>query len=348
MSNTLTKVDTMKAAIYNGPHSMSVKEVPYPSPGIDDVTIKVQCCGICGTDYHILEGDFISPYPLIGGHEFSGTIFEVGENVSGWNVGDRVSVDPSIYCGECYHCRNNQFNHCKNWNAIGVTVNGAFAEYVRVPAKNLYKIDDELSFEEGALVEPMSCVAYALERTNVNFGDKVVIFGAGPMGLMLVQALKVSGASEVVLVDVSEIKLEMGRNLGASSTVISDEKLTDKIGKQNYPNGFDVVVDATGIPSVIEGMFAFAGPGARILQFGVAPNHSKITISPFEIYHKDWNYLGTMALKFNFYKALSMVEGRRVNVGPLVTNKISLEEFVSYMSKPKRSTDCKVLVYPSL
>jgi 2-desacetyl-2-hydroxyethyl bacteriochlorophyllide A dehydrogenase len=346
MSVTIN-VKTMKAAVYKGPHHMAVEELPYPKPGYGEVTIRVHCCGICGTDYHILEGDFISPYPLVGGHEFSGTVFEVGEGIEDWKIGDRVAVDPSVYCGKCYHCRNNQFNHCKNWNAIGVTMNGAFAEYVKVPAKNLYKMRDTMTFEEGALVEPMSCVAYALERTNVKFGDKVVIFGGGPMGIMLVQAMRVSGASEVVLVDIAEQKLKLAKQFGATSVFKNDNRLDSFIGKEKYPNGFDVVVDATGIPAVIEGMFRFAGPGARILQFGVAPNNAKITINPFDIYHKDWNYLGTMALKFNFNQALFMIEEKRVNVGSLVTKKMGLEEFVTYMSKPKSPDDCKVLVYPS-
>ncbi|ANB56957.1 zinc-binding dehydrogenase family protein [Anoxybacillus sp. B7M1] len=342
-----SKVKTMKAAVYKGPHHLEIQELPYPQPGYGEVTIQVQCCGICGTDYHILEGDFISPFPLVGGHEFSGTIFEIGEGVEGWEIGARVSIDPSIYCGKCYHCRNKQFNHCKNWNAIGVTINGAFAQYVKVPAKNLYKMQDTMTFEEGALVEPMSCVAYALERTNVKFGDKVVIFGGGPMGMMLVQAMSVSGASEVVLVDIADQKLELSKAFGATSAFKNDEHLDQFIGRTQYPNGFDIVVDATGIPAVIEGMFRFAGPGARILQFGVAPNDGKITINPFEVYHKDWSYLGTMALKFNFYQALFMIERKRVHVESLVTKKVNLEEFVEYMSQPKNPEDCKVLVYPT-
>ncbi|MFC3882141.1 zinc-dependent alcohol dehydrogenase family protein [Bacillus songklensis] len=347
MTTVSTKVKTMKAAVYNGPHNMTIEEVPYPVPGPGEITVKVHCSGICGTDYHILEGDFISPYPLVGGHEFAGTVFEIGEGVEGWYLGERVSVDPSVYCGKCYHCRNNQFNHCKNWNAIGVTLNGAFAEYVKVPAKNLYRMKDSMTFEEGALVEPMSCVAYALERVNVKFGEKVLIFGAGPMGLMLVQAIRTSGASEVVLVDIADEKLETAKRLGATSAYKSDAQLEEKIGGKQYPNGFDIVVDATGIPAVIENMFTFAGPGARILQFGVAPNNARISINPFDIYHKDWKYLGTMALKFNFYQALYMIEEKRVDVSSLVTKKIDLHEFVDYMSQPKSPEDCKVLVYPS-
>jgi threonine dehydrogenase-like Zn-dependent dehydrogenase len=348
MGQTLAEVKTMKAAVYVQPHEVKVEERPYPQPGPGEVTVKVACCGICGTDYHIVEGDFISPYPLIGGHEFSGTVHQIGEGVAGWTVGERVAVDPSVYCGECYHCRNNQFNHCEKWNAIGVTLNGAFAEYVKVPAKNLYRIPEAMTFEEGALIEPLSCVAFGMNRLEPRFGDKALIFGGGPMGLMLLQSVKVSGVSEVVLVDIDEGKLEMARQLGATGVYRNDEALDDFIGRTKYPHGFDIVIDATGIPKVIEGMFRYAGPRARILQFGVAPRESRVSINPFEVYHKDWKYLGSMALMFNFYQALFMIQEKRVDMQPLITRKISLEEFAAYMSSPKNKRDCKVLVYPGL
>lgn len=344
----VTSTKTMKAVVYNAPHQLSVEQIPYPVPGPGEVTVKVTCCGICGTDYHILEGDFISPYPLIGGHEFSGTIYEIGDGVTGWSVDDRVAVDPSIYCGECYHCRNNQFNHCENWNALGNTINGAFAEYVKVSAKNLYRLPEHMSFEDGSLIEPLSCVAYGMNRLEPKFGEKALIFGGGPMGLMLLQAIKTSGVSEVILVDIAEQKLELAKRFGATSAFRNDDRLDEYIGRTKYPHGFDIVVDATGIPKVIEGMFRFAGPRARILQFGVAPRDSRISVNPFEIYHKDWKYLGSMALMFNFYQAFFMIEQKRVDIQSLVTRKIGLEEFAAYMSAPKDPGDCKVLVYPSL
>lgn len=337
----------MKAALFVSPHQIRVEEVEIPSPGPDEVIVKVECCGICGTDYHILEGDFISPYPIAGGHEFSGTVYEVGEGVDEWTPGERVAVDPSVYCGSCVHCRNHRWNHCKRWNAIGVTMNGAFAEYVRVPAKNLYRLPEGISFEEGALIEPLSCVAYALNRIQPKFGERALIFGGGPMGLMLLMALKTSGTSEVVLVDIAEKKLETAKRLGADAVYQGGELLESRL-ESRYPDGFDLVVDATGIPAVIEGMFRFAGPGARLLQFGVAPSDARISVNPFDIYHKDWQYIGSMALMFNFCQALWMIEQKRVNVGALVTKKIGLESFADYMREKKPPEDIKVLVCPGL
>ncbi|MBO8138168.1 MAG: zinc-dependent alcohol dehydrogenase family protein [Desulfotomaculum sp.] len=332
---------TMRAAVIEGPHKISVKEVPYPTPGSGEVVVKVEACGVCGTDYHILEGDFLSPYPLIPGHEFSGTVYEIGEGVEGWNVGDRVAVDPSVYCGKCYYCLNNQGNMCQNWNAIGVTMNGAFAEYVAVPAKNLYHLPENMSFQEGAYVEPLSCVVYAMRRLKIRFGDKVLIFGAGPMGLLLLQAVLKGGASEVAVVDLAEEKLAAAQKLGAHKTFAGTAGL-----KEQYPLGFDIVIDATGVPSVIEKMFEFAGNKAKILQFGCAPKDAKVSVSPFDIYNKDWEILGSMALLFTFHPALNLLKNGVVTSGVLTTKEISLDEFPDYLSKPKDKNDLKVLVRP--
>ncbi|AEG61344.1 zinc-dependent alcohol dehydrogenase family protein [Desulforamulus ruminis] len=332
---------TMKAAVIQGPHNIVLQEVPYPTPGPGQVVVKVEACGVCGTDYHILEGDFLSSYPLIAGHEFSGTIHELGPGVEHWQLAERVAVDPSVYCGECYYCLNNQGNMCQNWNAIGVTLNGAFAEYVVVPAKNLYRLPDTMSFQEGAFVEPLSCVVYAMRRLNIRFGDKVLLFGSGPMGLLLMQSILKGGASEVVVVDRAEDKLTIARQLGAHKTFAGTAGL-----REEYPLGFDVVIDATGVPAVIENMFQYAGNRAKIMQFGCAPREAKVSVSPFDIYNKDWEILGTMALLFTFYPAIHLLKNGVVVCDPLTTAEISLDDFPAYLSQPKGSKDLKVLVRP--
>ncbi|MTI81081.1 MAG: zinc-dependent alcohol dehydrogenase family protein [Firmicutes bacterium] len=332
---------TMRAAVIEGPHKIEIKEVPYPTPKAGEVVVKVEACGVCGTDYHILEGDFLSSYPLVPGHEFSGTVYELGEGVEDWQTGDRVSADPSVYCGECYYCLNNQGNMCQKWNAIGVTMNGAFAEYVVLPAKNLYSMPENMSFNEGAYVEPLSCVVYAMRRLNMRFGDKVLLFGAGPMGLLLQQSLLKGGASEVVVVDLAEEKLATAKKLGAHKTFVGTDGL-----KEEYPLGFDVVIDATGIPAVIENMFQFAGKRAKIMQFGCAPNDAKVKVSPFEIYNNDWEIIGTMALLFTFHPAINLLKNGVVASEVLTTKEITLDQFPKYLSQPKDKHDLKVLVKP--
>jgi threonine dehydrogenase-like Zn-dependent dehydrogenase len=324
---------TMKALVIHAPHKASVETVPYPVPGPGEVTIKVHNCGVCGTDYHIFEGVFLSPYPIIPGHEFSGVIAEVGEGITEFAVGDRVTADPTLYCGKCEYCLTNRVNHCKNWSALGNTTAGSMAEYVKVPAKNVIKMPDSMSFAQGAFVEPVACVVHGMNRLQLQVGDRVVLFGAGAMGLQLVQAIAHAGASELVVVDVSKDKLEMALNMGATRGVLAVEAPT--VLKADYPDGFDVVVDVTGLPKVIEQEFDYMGPTAKFLQFGVAPQVSSINLNPFKLYHKDWTLLGSMAINNTFIPAFRWVKEGRIDVLPIISHTLSLEEVPDLLAKPK-------------
>jgi 2-desacetyl-2-hydroxyethyl bacteriochlorophyllide A dehydrogenase len=247
----------VKALVIEKPRVAAIQEVPDPKPGFGEVVIKVRNVGICGTDFHIYEGEFISPYPIIPGHEFSGTIHEMGPGVNGFEVGERVTADPSLFCGSCKYCLINKGNQCENWGALGNTVNGSMTEFVAVPARNVVKMSDDMSFEIGAFIEPMACVVHAMNRLQLQAGSSVLLFGAGAMGQQLVQSLSRVGASRLVVVDVSANKLELAKSLGATEAVFSHE--LDRMGQER----FDTVVDAIGIPSVIEKAFGFMGPTAN-------------------------------------------------------------------------------------
>lgn len=299
----------MKAVVIEAPHQASVQEVPYPQPSADEVTIKVTNCGICGTDYHIYEGTFVSPYPIIPGHEFAGVIEEVGEGVTNFQPGDRVTADPSLYCGKCEYCLTQRTNHCENWNALGNTVSGSMAEYVKVPARNVIKIADQLSFSDAAFIEPVACVVHGMNRLQLKLGDRVLLYGAGAMGLQLIQAIAQSGASDLVVIDVSQEKLDLALKYGATQAYLSNE--ADEALHTAFPQGFDAVVDVTGIPAVIENAFKHMGRAAKFLQFGVTPTDASIRINPFEVYQKDWSILGSMAINQTFIAAWRWVQGRK-------------------------------------
>jgi 2-desacetyl-2-hydroxyethyl bacteriochlorophyllide A dehydrogenase len=333
----------MKALVIEGPRKASIQEVPYPKPGLDEVTIKVEVVGICGTDFHIYEGDYLSNFPLIPGHEFSGTIHEIGEGVSGFKVGDRVSADPSVFCGACQFCVTHRGNHCENWQAIGVTRSGSMAEYVLVPIRNVVKLPDKMSFEVGAFIEPMACVVHGMNRLKLQVGNRVVLFGAGAMGQQLIQSLTMAGASELVVVDIDQKKLDLALQYGATKAVLSKD-IDAELGKVNYPFGFDVVVDVTGIPAVIEKALEFMGPAAKYLQFGVTSEKAKITISPFQLYHKDWEMIGSMAVNFTFLPAFHWLNEGRIQVAPLISKTITLEETIDFLDKPKDPSLLKVQI----
>lgn len=328
----------MKALVIEKPHQAVVKDMPYPSPGPHEVVIKVEQVGICGTDHHIFEGEFISPYPIIPGHEFSGTIHEIGNQVKHFKEGERVTADPSLFCGECEYCLTHRGNQCENWGALGNTVNGSMAEYVSVPARNVVKMPDEMSFATGAFIEPMACVVHAMNRLQLQAGNTVLIFGAGAMGLQLIQSLARLGASKLVAVDVSADKLERAIALGATEAVFSHE--LEKL----EPKKFDAVVDATGIPSVIENAFQFMGPAATYLQFGVTPTTAEVRIHPFELYNNDWTILGSMAINYTFLPAFQWVKEGRIALEPLISKVISLDEAAEYFANPKDPDLLKVQI----
>ncbi|RAS82870.1 zinc-dependent alcohol dehydrogenase family protein [Priestia endophytica] len=333
----------MKALVIEEPYKAAIKEVPYPVPGKNEVTIKVKNVGICGTDVHIFKGEFLSPYPIIPGHEFSGVIDQVGEGVTEWKVGDRVTADPSLFCGECEFCLTHRGNQCENWGALGNTTDGSMAEYVKVPSRNVVKLADSMSFEEGAFIEPMACVVHGMNRLSLKVGDKVLLFGAGAMGQQLIQSLKMAGASELVVVDIDQAKLDMALEWGATKGVLSQE-LEKYINSTTYPYGFDVVVDATGIPSVIETAMNYLGKTAKYLQFGVTPQNVQVTLDPFKLYNNDWTLLGSMAINYTFLPAYQWVKEGRIRVDHLISKKIALEETIDFLNGERDSSLFKVQV----
>ncbi len=333
----------MRALVIEEPFTAVIKEVPYPKPGPNDVTIKVKHTGICGTDIHIFKGEFLSPYPIIPGHEFSGVVAEIGEEVTTFTVGDRVTADPSLFCGECEFCLTHRGNQCSQWQALGNTTDGSMAEYVKVPARNVVKIPDSLSFEEAAFIEPMACVVHGMNRLDPQVGDRVLLFGAGAMGQQLIQALKMTGASELVVVDLDPAKLKMALDWGATKAVLSDD-LGTELNTASYPNGFDIVVDATGVPSVIETAFEYLGKTAKYLQFGVTAQGVKVNLDPFKLYNKDWTLLGSMAINYTFLPAYHWVKEGRIKLQHLISAQLSLEETIQYLQGPRDSSQFKVQV----
>lgn len=294
-----------------------------PRPEPDEVLVRVARAGMCGTDLHILHGQYTARYPIVPGHEMSGTIEEVGSAVTDWRPGARVAVDPNVYCGACVHCRRQRNNHCLNFNAVGVTRDGGFAELVCVPAANLYDIG-ELSFAEAAFIEPVSCAVYGIRRARVEPADDVLVFGAGPIGLILAQLARHGGASRVVVADLSKPRLELAETMGCiavDSAANGDARL-----RSLAPHGFDLVIDATGVPAVVEGSFKYAAPRGRVLLFGVCPRDSRITIDPFDVYHRDLEVYGSFSLCYTFDAAVRLMSAGAIDVRALISHTLPLSD----------------------
>ncbi|WP_017873144.1 alcohol dehydrogenase catalytic domain-containing protein [Candidatus Caldatribacterium saccharofermentans] len=316
----------MRACVFEGKERWRIVEIDDPRPGPQEVLIRVKVAGICGTDVHIFRGEYFQRFPIIAGHEFSGEVAAVGEGVTEFSPGERVTADPNIFCDHCYFCKINKNNHCLNFEAVGVTRNGAFAEYVVVPKKCVFPLPERVSFAEGALAEPLACAVYGVSRSRIRPGEKVLIFGAGPIGLLLLSLFQVSGAAEVVVVDVSEFKLSLALKRGAREALLADGKEEKRL-REIAPLGFPVVVDATGVPEVMEKALTLVEPDGTFLLFGVAPQGATMRVEPYRIFQKDLRIVGSFAVKKTMQYALNLLESGAVSVKDLISSQYPLERF---------------------
>lgn len=314
----------MKALVVSTPGTWSVvSDAPIPSPGQAEVQVQVKAVGMCGSDLHILAGEFPpTPYPITPGHEFAGVVTELGADVANVAVGDRVAIDPSLFCGRCRYCHQGRGNLCAKWGAIGDTVDGAFAEYVVAPAQNAYPLPDRLSFAAGALVEPMSCVVHGLHRLAMRPGSDLLVVGGGTIGLSLLQAATRSGATVVDVVDTDTSRLERARSFGADHVAVDANEHMRRRG-----HGYEYVIEATGVPAAAQAALGALDRGGTLLIFGVAPENAEMNISPFRVYNDEQTILGTMAVLDSFAPAMNMLASSVIDVERMVTHSFRLEQF---------------------
>jgi D-arabinitol dehydrogenase (NADP+) len=337
----------VKAAYYQARRQLEVREAPDPEPGPNEVLVRVAACGICGTDQHIYDGDFFPSYPLIGGHELAGDVVALGTQKvePTFAVGDRVAVDPSLFCGSCFFCQRAQGNHCLNWAAIGVTRDGGFAEYVVAPAANVYPVG-EMDYAVAAFIEPISCVVYGLQRLRMTLGSNALIYGAGPIGLLMLQLVRNGGASTVAVVDLKQEKLDLARTLGAHEVVLAGPA-ADRALAEISPLGFDVVIDCTGVPAVVEHMFTHVRRNGKLLFFGVNPPDARIGVSPYDVYAKDLEIHGSFALRYTFHDAVALLESGAVDVRPLLSERFPIERFPEAFELAGSGEAFKVQIQPT-
>jgi 2-desacetyl-2-hydroxyethyl bacteriochlorophyllide A dehydrogenase len=330
----------MRAVIWEEPGKLTVTEAPDPAPRHGELVIRVGACGICGTDVHIADGEFPpTPYPIIPGHEFAGRVVARGAGVpAGWRDGERVAVDPSLFCGYCPACRSGRGNLCANWNAIGDTVNGAFAEYVAVPAANAYRIPDSVDDAQAALIEPLSCAVHGLRRIGPVIGEDILLTGAGTMGLLLLQLLNRAGARSVNVVDRKAARLQAAKTLGAASAAEDVAALDRRM--------FGVAVDATGAPAAIEACFRSLDRGGRLLIFGVTNGDAMVSLSPFRIYNDEITVLGSMAVLNSFGAATDLMAAGVIDTAPLLGPPFGLAEFPDALASVRAGEGIKIQVAP--
>ena len=329
----------MKAVVINEPNEVAVRTIDDPTPGALDAIIKVEACGICGTDIHVLRGEFEpTRYPIVPGHEFCGEVVAVGSEVRNVKEGDFVAVDPSLYCGHCRMCRAGRFNLCENWNAIGVgSVNGACAELVVVPSANAFPLNADMPRNWGTLVEPLSCAVHGLDMIEPKPADAYLIYGAGTMGLLLAQLVKHSGASRLDMIDTNRARHDLAKRLAADRVAVSADEL-DRL------HGWDVVIDATGVVPAIEDGLRRVARGGTFLMFGVANADASAKFSPFRVYNDEIKIVGSMAVLHSFERALSLFEKGVVDCESMITHRFPLDEYTTAIDTFRQGSGLKVQV----
>ncbi|MGW1159919.1 zinc-dependent alcohol dehydrogenase family protein [Streptomyces sp. NPDC002513] len=329
----------MKAAVIESVGHAVVTEVPDPTPGPREVVVEVAACGLCGTDLHILQGEFAPKLPIVPGHEFAGVVVGTGTQVTEVSIGDRVAVDPSLYCFECRYCRAGHNNLCERWAAIGVTTAGGAAQYAVAPVANCVKLPEHIRTEDAALIEPLSCAVRGYDVLKSQLGSHVLIYGSGTMGLMMLELAKRTGAASVDVLDVNPARLETARQLGVSATAANADEL-------DRPQGWDLVVDATGNAAAIQDGLGRVAKAGTFLQFGVADYATRVTIDPYRIYNQEITITGSMAVLHSFERAAELFAGGVLDPGVFISDRIPLDRYPDALEQFAAGVGRKIVVVP--
>jgi 2-desacetyl-2-hydroxyethyl bacteriochlorophyllide A dehydrogenase len=329
----------MKAAVISSPGVVEVTDVGDPTPGPRDVIVEVAACGLCGTDLHILHGEFAPTLPIVPGHEFAGRIVEVGTDVTERRVGERVAVDPSLFCHECHYCRRGRDNLCERWAAIGVTVPGGAAQFAKAPVANCVPLPEHVRVEDAALIEPLSCALRGYDVLRAEMAATILIYGAGTMGLMMLELAKRTGASTVDVVDINPDRLATARELGCTSAVSAAAEL-------DRPRGWEIVIDATGNAHAIQDGLNRVGKGGTFLQFGVADYATRTTIEPYRIYNQEITITGSMAVLHSYERAAELFAGGILDPEVFISDRLPLDKYPQALEQFAAGIGRKIQVLP--
>ena len=312
----------MKAAVFQGKEKIVIQERPIPELRDDEVLIRVAACGVCGTDVHIYAGEKgsaqVNP-PVILGHEFAGTVAAVGKAVEAWKTGDRVAVDPNIYCGKCAMCHSGKKNLCQSLSAVGVTRDGGFAEYCVVPQTQCHRLNEDIDLAWGAI-------------------------GGGAIGLLMLQLARLAGAATVAVSEPVEMRRNVAGRLGADYAF---DPLTESPGeayRQKLGGGADVVIECAGVKAAVKQVFEVAGKGARIVFFSVPAPEAKVELPLFELYQKEWHICGSFINPDTFAAAVNLINHHKISFRQIITHTYAVEELEQAILTQAGRDSLKVIV----
>ena len=321
----------MKALLYTKPYTFEYTDVPDPAVGDDDVLVRIKASGICGSDVHGFTGKTGRRLPpLIMGHEAAGVVEKMGKNVEGFAKGDRVCFDSTVYCNKCEACVNGRYNHCEKRQVLGVSVpsfkrHGAFAEYIAVPSWIVFKIPDELSFVNAALLEPASIGTHAANRAPITADDTVVVIGAGTIGLFILQGARLRGAAKIIVADINEFRLDLARRLGADIVVNPLESDVRQIVlAETQDKGADVTIEAVGYAKTFADAVALAKVGGYVVAVGNLEKEAEFDLQQFIA--RELTFTGSYASSGEFSQCIDLVASGKINVEPLISDVVPLRD----------------------
>jgi len=334
----------MLAAVFNGNKNINLSDYSLRALENNELLIKVAYSGVCGTDKHIYEGTAPSRVPVILGHEFSGTIADKGNKNTGFKIGDKVAVDPNIYCGYCKYCRIGKINFCENLKAIGVTLDGGFAEYSIVPSSQAYSLPKDFDLSVAAFAEPLSCCLRGIEHADIKPSNTVVIIGGGSIGLIMVQLVKNAGASKIILIEPDPDKQKLGIELGADYCLSSiEEKISEKINELTDCQ-VDVVIECVGDKNTVDQAIKLAGKGSKVVIFGLAPKDQFITLNLQYLFQNELKIFNSLLNPFTIQPAIDLLAQNRINVQKLITKRIYLKEINNFFHNNDFAHNIKVQI----
>lgn len=298
----------MKAVRFHDVGDLRVEDLPDPEPALGEVLVAPEYVGICATDTHILDGHFPSRPPVVLGHEIAGRIVELGESVDHPVVGQRITVEPHLYCGICLYCQIGQEHMCVDKQAYGVHLNGGMADLIAVPARLAYPLPEEIPSTWGAMTEPIACSVHAMDRLDPVSGLPLAIFGCGPAGAVLISLARHAGLYPIVAIDPRQDRRDLAKRVGADVVLDpSSENFRDDALDLTHGYGFSYLIDAVGSAGIIETAIEMAARRATILFFGVADPESVSNIHPNDVYAKELSLLGTAINPFTHRRAVGML-----------------------------------------
>ena len=327
-----------------------VREMTFGPLGPHDILVNNKACGICGTDVHIYHGEKgsaeVTP-PVVLSHEFAGVVAKVGEEVTSFKPGDHVAMDPNMYCGQCVPCRVGKKQECEHLFALGVNVNGGFAEYAVCPETQCFKVREDISFDEAAMAEPLACVIHGIDQAQIRPGQVVLVIGGGTIGLMMVQMARICGASTVILSEPVKMRRKIGMEVGADATIDPiHEDVPQKIWEICGRKGADVVIECVGKPFAVEQAFKAAGFAATILLFSVPGVDATVPLPLFDVYKKELKIVGSMINPDTHQRAVDLINSGRLQLKKLITHTYDLEHMDEAIHMQMSAESIKVVVHP--